>query len=60
MITVFLKLKKKTSTHDFNNLTDALIFARASSVGTTFQIREGKKLLAKGTIENYKDKDYDF
>lgn len=59
MITVTLKLKNKVTAYNFNKLSDALIFARGSELGTSFQIREGKTLLAKGTIENYKDGKYE-
>lgn len=59
MIIVILKLKNKTTSHDFEKLSDALRFARATPIGTSFQIREGKKLLAKGTIEDYKESNYE-
>jgi hypothetical protein len=59
MITVFLTFNKQITQHNFNNITDALIFARATQIGTTFQIREGKTLLAKGIIEDYKEGKYE-
>lgn len=61
MIVVTLKVNKKITTHSFALMSDALIFARSSDIGTYFEIRENKKLLAKGTIENYKDSNnYDY
>jgi hypothetical protein len=54
MIIVTLKINKKETTHTFTIFSEALIFARATPVGTSFQIREGKKLLAKGKIEDLK------
>lgn len=60
MIIVTLKVNRKQTTHSFTLMSDALIFARKSEIGTYFEIRENKKLLAKGTIENYKDTKYDY
>lgn len=54
MIIVTLTFDKKDTEHVFTSLTDALIFARLQDIGTSFKIREGKKLLAKGKIENLK------
>lgn len=54
MITVTLKYGRIINVKEFKTMSDALIFARASSIGTSFRITEGKVLLAKGTIENYK------
>lgn len=59
MIVVTLTSNKAVSSHTFTLLSEALIFARASQAGTSFKIHEGKKLLAKGTIENYKDGKYE-
>jgi hypothetical protein len=52
MITVILAFKKTITQYSFPSLTEALVFARSSEVGTSFQIREGKTLLAKGKIED--------
>jgi hypothetical protein len=52
MITVTLTFKKTITQYSFPSLTEALVFARSSEVGTSFQIREGKTLLAKGKIED--------
>jgi hypothetical protein len=60
MIIVTLKINKRQTTHSFTLMSDALIFARSSEIGTHFEIREDRKLLAKGTIENYKDTKYDY
>lgn len=60
MIIVTLRINKTETTHTFTLLSEALVFARATPVGTCFHIREGKKLLAKGTIEDYKEGKYDF
>lgn len=51
MITVYLTFKKRISEYSFQTLTEALVFARSKDLGTSFQIREGKTLLAKGKIE---------
>lgn len=59
MITVTLKFKKSITQYEFPSLTEALIFARSSDIGTSFQIREGKTLLAKGKIEDYKEGKYE-
>jgi hypothetical protein len=55
MITVYLTFKKRISEYSFQTLTEALVFARTKDIGTSFQIREGKTLLAKGKIEDLKD-----
>jgi hypothetical protein len=59
MITVTLVFNKVVSEFNFQSLTDALVFARSTDIGTRFQIREGKTLLAKGTIEDYKEGRYE-
>ena len=44
----------------FNSLSVALDTVRTKlEVGDSFVIREGKTLLAKGKIENYKEKFYE-
>ena len=56
MITVTLKFKKNITQYTFPSLTEALVFARSSEIGTSFQIREGDTLLAKGKIEDLKER----
>lgn len=56
MITVTLKFKKSITQYNFPSLSEALAFARSSEIGTSFQIREGKTLLAKGKIEDLKER----
>ena len=58
MITVYLTFKKKVTERSFDTLTNALIFARSQEIGTSFVIRETKKLLAKGKIEDLKSNRY--
>lgn len=55
MIVVTLVFKKQTTQQSFPTLTEALVFARSKHIGTSFQIREGKTLLAKGKIEDLKE-----
>lgn len=55
MVIVSLIRNKKTKQYSFSSFADALIFARSKRKGTRFEIREGKVLLAKGAIENYKE-----
>jgi len=55
MITVFLMFNKTASQFNFDSLTEALVFARSKDIGTSFQIKEGKTLLAKGKIEDLKE-----
>jgi hypothetical protein len=55
MITVTLMEYRNITTHQFNLLSDALIFARLQDIGTSFRITEGTVLLAKGMIEDYKE-----
>lgn len=54
MITVTLQFMEIITQHSFDNLTDALVFARSKEIGTNFTIKDGNVLLAKGTIEKYK------
>jgi hypothetical protein len=56
MIVVTLNFMDITTEHSFDNLTSALAFARSKEIGTDFVIREGKTLLAKGKIEDYKER----
>lgn len=56
MITVTLKFKKSITQYSFPSLSEALVFARSSEIGTSFQIREGNTLLAKGKIEDLKER----
>lgn len=56
MITVILTFNKAITQYSFPSLTEALVFARSSEIGTSFQIREGKTLLAKGKIEDLKER----
>jgi hypothetical protein len=55
MIIVTLTNQDGIKTNTFNSLTEALVFARGTDIGTAFQIREDGKLLAKGLIEDYKE-----
>lgn len=59
MITVTLTFAKKIRNFTFNTLTEALEFARASELGTVFQIHEDKTLLAKGKVEDLKEFNYE-
>lgn len=59
MITVYLKSKYSNRSVNFESLTKALEYARSQPIGVEFKIREGKTLLAKGTIEPYKDFNYE-
>ena len=56
MIVVTLNFRDITTEHSFDNLTSALAFARSKEIGTDFVIREGRTLLAKGKIEDYKER----
>jgi|688.fasta_scaffold514245_2 hypothetical protein len=58
MITATLTYNMITTQQDFTSLTSALEYARSQEVGTTYRITEGKTLLAKGKIEDLKDKFY--
>lgn len=55
MILVTLVFKKQTTQQSFTTLTEALVFARSKQIGTSFQIREGRTLLAVGKIEELKE-----
>lgn len=45
---------------NFTTLTEALTFARGQDIGVSFRIFEKGTLLAKGTIEDYKEgKEYE-
>jgi hypothetical protein len=45
---------------NFTTLTEALVFARGQDIGVSFRIFEEGTLLAKGTIEDYKEgKEYE-
>jgi hypothetical protein len=55
MILVTLVFKKQTTQQSFTTLTEALVFARSKQIGTSFQIREGRTLLAMGKIEELKE-----
>lgn len=55
MIVVTLVFKKQTTQQSFTTLTEALVFARSKQIGTSFQIREGRTLLAMGKIEELKE-----
>lgn len=45
---------------NFTTLTEALVFARGQDIGVSFRIFEEDTLLAKGTIEDYKEgKEYE-
>lgn len=55
MIVVILTKNRKDTLHSFDTLTDALIFARSNEPGTSFKIREDKKLLAKGRMSEMED-----
>jgi|688.fasta_scaffold261333_1 hypothetical protein len=56
MITVTLQFMDIVTEHSFDTLTNALVFARSKEIGTSFFIKEGTTLLAKGKIEKYKEK----
>lgn len=56
MITVTLTFAKKISNFTFTTLTEALEFARSTEIGTAFKIYEANTLLAKGKIEDLKEK----
>jgi hypothetical protein len=64
MIVVILNKNSKETLHQFDTLTDALVFARSHEAGTSFKIREDRKLLAKGKLEeigeNYDELEEDF
>lgn len=59
MITVTLTLFNKVSNFNFGTLTEALVFARRSEIGTSFVIKEKNTLLARGKIFNVKGFDYE-
>jgi hypothetical protein len=61
MITAYVTYKDNTvESFTFDKLSVALHKVRTTlEVGDSFVIREGKTLLAKGRIENYKEKFYE-
>jgi hypothetical protein len=61
MITAYVTYKDNTvESFTFDKLSVALNKVRTTlEVGDSFVIREGKTLLAKGKIENYKEKFYE-
>jgi hypothetical protein len=58
MITAYITFEGITFTNTFTTLTAALEYARSQEIGSSFKIKEGNTLLAKGTIENLKEKFY--